>query len=453
MPAHGEAPHQWVRLQTLIFLRWTAIGGQLAAILVAWFVLGIGLDLVWCLVVVGASVVANLGAVFLYPENRRLTQTGVVAMLLFDTAQLGVLLALTGGLNNPFALLILVPVTIAATTLERRATLFLGGVTLVLTTVVGLMYVPLTTASGAVFALPTLFEKGYWAAIVIGVVFLGVYAHRISQENRTMGDALLATQLALAREQKLTDLGGVVAAAAHELGTPLATIKLVSSELADELPDGSDLREDALLIRGQADRCRDILRSMGRAGKEDLHTRTAPLGTVLREAAEPHMDRGKRIIFTETAQSGGDERQPVIYRYPELIHALRNLVQNAVDFCDARVWVDAEWTAHTITVRISDDGMGYAPDVLARIGDPFLHGRGGAQVRGDYEGMGLGLFIAKTLLERTGAHLQFRNGSSPFLSHDERQARSGAVVELEWRMEYLAAPQGEALGENQLIVS
>ncbi|WP_406720207.1 ActS/PrrB/RegB family redox-sensitive histidine kinase [Thioclava litoralis] len=452
LPVRGTTSHEWVRLRTLTFLRWMAIIGQLMAILVAWFLLEIGLNLVWCLATVGASVLVNLLALFLTPESRRLSHNAVLALLLFDTAQLAVLLLLTGGLNNPFALLILVPTTIAATTLEWRATMLIGVVTVVLTTFVAGLYVPLVSTEGEVIQLPALFEFGYWTAIVIGVVFLGAYAQRISNDSRVMSEALLAAQLALSREQKLTDLGGVVAAAAHELGTPLATIKLVSSELADELSDNEELREDALLIRAQADRCRDILRSMGRAGKDDLHLRTAPLISVLREAAEPHMDRGKEIIFTTEPIGDGSDKQPAIYRYPELIHALRNLVQNAVDFAASKVWVDALWSGSTIVVRVCDDGRGYAPDVIGRIGDPFLHGRN-STARKEYEGMGLGLFIAKTLLERTGARITFRNGTTPFVPADRKPERSGAIVELAWPIERLLAPEREALGENVPIES
>ena len=450
-----EAHYDWVRLRTLIYLRWTAIAGQLAALFVAWCCYEIALDLPLCLATVGAAVAANLVAIFLFPENRRLTQAEVTATLLFDTAQLALLLALTGGLNNPFSLLILVPVTIAATALERRPTILLGLATMGMITLAELYHLPLVTRAGEVISVPPVLEFGYWIAIIIGVAFLGLYAHRIAQEIHTMGDALLATQLALAREQKLTDLGGVVAAAAHELGTPLATIKLVSSELADELDDREDLRGDALLIREQADRCRDILHSMGRAGKDDLHLRTAPLLAVLREAAEPHMERGREIYFDTTPGEGGSDKLPTVYRYPALIHALRNLIQNAVDFAQSTVWVDAEWTDKTITVRISDDGRGYAPTVINRIGDPFLHSRGtppDRSQRPEYEGMGLGLFIAKTLLERTGARLGFANGTEPFSANRAQPTRSGAVVTVTWPIQRLAPPEAGPLGENQPFV-
>jgi two-component system sensor histidine kinase RegB len=445
-----ESHSEWVRLRTLIFLRWTAIVGQIAAIAAAWLIYDIALNLVLCLSVVGLAVVANIAAVIQYPENRRLTEREAMAMLIFDTAQLAMLLAVTGGLDNPFAMLILAPTTIAATALQTRSTVIVGAATIVMVTLLTLFNEPLVTRDGIIIAVPDVFEFGLWLAITIGVVFLGLYARRVSSEIHSMGDALLATQMALAREQKLTDLGGVVAAAAHELGTPLATIKLVSAELADELDDRPELRDDALLIRQQADRCRDILRSMGRAGKDDKHLRSAPLLAVLREAAEPHQGRGKKLVFEAVPGLGGGEQQPTIFRLPELVHALRNLIQNAVDFSQSTVWIEAEWTDDTIMVRIIDDGAGYAPGVMGRIGDPFLTSRRNEAERAkrpEYEGMGLGLFIAKTLLERTKATIRFRNGPVPTLRGEHDPARSGAVVEVIWPSERLVAPEG-ALGEN-----
>ncbi len=443
LEAHGD----WVRLRTLIFLRWTAVFGQLGAIFTARMVYGIAIDLPLCLLTVGAAVAGNLVAIFLFPETKRLTEGETLAMLMFDVAQLALLLGLTGGLENPFALLIIVPVTIAATALQTRATIFLGVVTIVVVSLVAMVSLPLTFDDGTLLEVPRLFRFGFWLSIVIGVVFLGVYTHRIASENHSMADALVATQLALVREQKLTDLGGVVAAAAHELGTPLATIKLVSAELADEL-EREDHREDALLIRAQADRCRDILHSMGRAGKDDLHLRSAPLLAVLREAAEPHLERGKAVHFDCLPMEGGPARQPTIYRYPELIHALRNLVQNAVDFAQTAVWVEASWSDDLLVVRVSDDGPGYPAGLLGRIGDPFLAAKRSEPARPGYDGMGLGLFIAKTLLERTGARLSFSNGADPFLTAEEEAPRRGAVVEVRWPLDRLIAETSGGLGEN-----
>jgi two-component system, sensor histidine kinase RegB len=445
---------EWVRLRTLILLRWMAIWGQLTAITVAdnWF--GMQLPLVLCYMAVGLSFVANLLSVYLMPENRRLNEVEAMLTLLFDLSQLSFLLLVTGGLTNPFALLVLVPVTISATALQLRSTLILGTLAIAIVTLAAFFSIPLRLDDGSVLAVPRLFEFGFWMAIVVGIVFLGLYSRRIALEMRIMADALLATQMALAREQKLTDLGGVVAAAAHELGTPLATIKLVSAELMSELKDRPELWEDAKLIRDQADRCRDILRGMGRAGKDDLHLRQGPLGAVLKEAAEPHVARGKTVHFGLQPGPGGPERQPNVLRQPEVVHGLRNLIQNAVDFAHTSVWVDAEWTAQTITVRIADDGDGYPPHVLGRIGDPFVRSRrftDGMADRPGYEGMGLGLFIAKTLLERSGAQLTFANGSDPFLAPIERPERGGAIIEVVWPAARLTAPADLAKGQNKRI--
>lgn len=441
----------WLRLQTLVLLRWMAIAGQLVAIGVAARVYDIDLPLGLCLMAVGVAVIANLILMAVYPTNKRMSETEALLALLFDLTQLTFLLFLTGGLSNPFALLILAPVTVCASTLRLRATVFLAALAVAFVSILAVLAVPMQSG-GVPIRMPPLIGFGFWLSLVIGIVFLGIYSHRVAEEKRSMSDALLATQMALAREQKLTDLGGVVAAAAHELGTPLATIKMVSTEMLDELQDRPELADDARLIREQADRCRDILRSMGKAGKDDLYMRSAPLSAVLREAAEPHLGRDKQVSFDLAPGALAGPAEPLILRAPELIHGLRNLVQNAVDFAHSRVWIDASWTDQRLMLRIIDDGDGFSPQVLGRIGDPFLRARrddGGARKRPGYEGMGLGLFIAKTLLERTGAELSFANSLDPRLAASGRPERSGAIVEVVWPLDRIGAESGGALGENQ----
>ncbi|MFN4192161.1 MAG: sensor histidine kinase RegB [Tabrizicola sp.] len=450
-----ETGTNWVRLRTLILLRWMAIAGQIAAILVASRVYGLDLPLAPCVLAVGASVLANLALVMLFPENRRLSEAEAFLTLLFDLGQLGILIFLTGGLTNPFAILVLAPVTISASVLRLRSTVALGALAILIVTAALFWHLPLRFADGSALVIPPLFVFGFWLSIVTGILFLGLYSRRVATEMRSMSEALLATQMALSREQKLTDLAGVVAAAAHELGTPLATIKLVSAELIEELDGQPALQEDARLIREQADRCRDILRDMGRAGKDDRHLRQAPLSAVLREAAEPHLARGKEVEFAFGPVQDGTDDQPVIQRRPEIIHGLRNLVQNAVDFARSRVWIDGEWTGTRIIVRITDDGDGFPPNVIGRIGDPFVRVRPTEPEpdrRPGYEGMGLGLFIAKTLLERSGADLSFANATDPFLPQKDRPDRSGAVVEAIWDREALVVAQAPGgLGDNPRI--
>lgn len=440
----------WVRLQTLVALRWLAIFGQLVAIGVGWRFFGIAIDPVPVLSVVGIAVAANLVSGLVFPQNRRLSETEALIVLAFDSCQLAALLYLTGGLNNPFALLLLAPATVSATALNDLSTAAIGALTLVLATFLASQHVPLRFVSGTIIAMPDILGFGFWLAIVIGVIFLALYARRVSAELHAMSDALLATQMALAREQKLTDLSGVVAAAAHELGTPLATIKLASTELVDELADWPALQADADLIRTQADRCRDILRSMGRAGKDDLHMRAAPLQAVVEEAAEPH---SHRMVAVNIAPVQPGTAQPMILRRPEIIHGLRNLVQNAVDFARTSVWIDLAWDSNSVTLTITDDGPGFPSQLIGRIGDPFMRSRarpeGADTVRAHYDGMGMGLFIAKTLLERTGAGLAFSNASDPFLSDEDRVARSGARVEVRWPLDRIVADPASLSGTNQ----
>jgi two-component system, sensor histidine kinase RegB len=452
---HGQERSKWIRMRTLILLRWVAIVGQLTALTVAQRLYNLQLELGLAYLAVGVSVVGNLVAIFVFPENKRLSETENFLMVLFDLLQLSFLLYLTGGLNNPFALLLLAPVTISASVMGLRSTVIIGATAIVLVSLLAVFNLPLRTEQGFILRIPDVFIFGNWTAIIIATVFMGAYSHRISSEMRSMSDALAATQMALSREQKLTDLGGVMAAAAHELGTPLATIKLASAELIDELGDMPELCEDAVLIRQQADRCRDILRNMGRAGKDDLHLRQAPLSAVIAEAADPHRNRGKAIHFETAPSPGGSAQQPSILRKPEVIHGLRNLIQNAVDFSRANVWIEAMWSDEMISIRILDDGTGFPPHLIGRIGDPFMRRRRSEtdrKSRPGYEGMGLGLFIAKTLLERSGARLSFANGSDPYQDTGEGKERGGAIVEVIWpraKIDALAGDNAVPIGRNQ----
>ncbi len=460
----NTARSEWVRLRTLINLRWLAIFGQCGAVLVAVFVVDLELQLGLCVLAIGASVIFNLAATFILPENRRLSQGETTLTLLFDLAQLVFLLYLNGGLHNPFALLILAPVTISATALRLNATLLVGGAALCAISLLPFFYIPLHANSGQMMELPQLFVAGYWVALFIGILFLGGYARRVTSEMFSMSQALSATQMALAREHQLSLLGGVVAAAAHEMGTPLATIKLVASELAEELQDAPELREDAELITSQADRLREILRDMGRAGKDDLHLKIAPLTAVVQEAAEPHENRGTAIhfLFNGSQKTPPLQTIPLALRNPEFIHGVRNLVQNAVDFASKNVWVQTIWSDTSIRVIVGDDGPGYPSDLLGKIGDPFLSKRKGSDfknaARPEYEGMGLGLFIAKTMLERTGGELIFTNGTpdgyqtknaSPQMQVME--GATGAIVNVRWARDAIEVDHPGSFGENQPI--
>lgn len=414
-----------IRMRTLVLLRWISIAGQMSAVTVAW-VMGIQFAHIPVIALIAAASLMNL-VLALQPPSRTSPRNAML-QLGADVVQIAALMALTGGLSNPFALLLLAPCTVAATTLNGRQTLILAVTTVLLLTIAALIALPLRDASGMLLRMSPLLGLGHWVALVIGVVFFAGYTHRVTAELAASSNALFATQMALAREQRLQHLGGVVAAAAHELGTPLATIKLIAAELADELGDRPDLQADAMTLRASADRCAAILRAMGSAGKDDLMLRVAPLRAVIEDAAAPHAGRGPLV---EIRGEG-----PEVRRDPAVIHALRNLIQNAVDFAAERVVIEIGQTAGAVTVTVRDDGPGYPPALLARIGDPYLTCRRTGPERQSYEGMGLGLFIAKTLLERSGARLHFANGGP------------GAVVAVRWPAARITADGRAPLGEN-----
>ena len=452
-PFSGQKRSSWIRLRTFTLLRWMAICGQLSAIIIAIKFFELQIEILLCLGTIGISVATNLISVGLFPGNKRLSETENMFMILFDILQLGLLLYLTGGLQNPFSILLLAPVAVSASILTLRSTIILGGSAILIATLLSLYHIPLVTDKGRPLNIPDIFIFGNWIAIVIALLFLSVYSRWITSEMNSMGDALIATQMALSREQKLTDLGGVVAAAAHELGTPLATIKLTSSELMEELQDKPEFYEDALLIREQADRCRDILRSMGRSGKSDKHLRVAPISEIVREAADPHLKRGIKIESSFSATEDANINQPIVFRRPEIIHGLRNMVQNAVDFSRSKVLINVVWSTETLTIKILDDGPGFPNLILSRIGDPFMGTRkpdGQSNLRQEYEGMGLGLFIAKTLLERTDAELMFSNSRDEENKDKIDGYETGAIVTVSWTRQAIEQPIG-ALGQNQVL--
>lgn len=442
-PARGE----WVRLRTFIYLRWLAVFGQSGAVIAGLFFLNLDLklELISFFILLSASI--NILATLLYPENKRLSEKDIFLLLMYDLIQLCILLSLTGGLTNPFSVLVLAPVTISATALRLSSTLILGGIAGVLITILGFFYIPLNTKNNLSLDSEILLI-GTWLALLITVIFLAGYARRVTVEMSSMSEALLATQMALEREQRLTALGGVVAAMAHELGTPLSTIKLASSEILNERNLDLDLREDIELINAQVDRCRDILHDMGRRGKDDTHLHVAPLLSLIQEAIEPHQDRGKSIIIIIDNWSGDIfdnlqfDGQPNVYRRPEIIHGIRNLVQNAVDFAQSKVWIQLDWKTDRVLVKISDDGFGFPSEMIGRLGDPFVNKKLYKNVERSsqkYEGMGLGLFIAKTLLERTGAKVTFSN--SDMLKDERIQGvrQEGAIVKVVWSKNLLEA--------------
>ena len=420
-------PRRNVRLDTLVRLRWLAIVGQTTAVLVVHYALDFPLPIVACLSVIALAAWLNVALRLRFHMTQRLDPDRAAWLLAFDIAELAVLLFLTGGLQNPFAFLFLGPVLLSATALPPRFTLMLGAFAVACATALVFVHFPLPWSGEDPLQLPPIYMMGVWLSILLAIGFIGVYAWQITEESRQLAEALAATELVLAREQHLSQLDGLAAAAAHELGTPLSTIAVIAKELENAISAESPHGEDVKLLREQAMRCRDILAKLTELSSGEPFDRV-PLSALLEEVVAPHRNFGVAI----TVKLVDDRRaEPAGARNPAILYGLGNLLENAVDFANERVIVDAQWNEEAIEVSISDDGRGFAPEIMARIGEPYVSSRRGAATEPEQAGLGLGFFIAKTLLERSGARLTFENHTSP---------KHGAVVHVRWLREDFERP-------------
>ena len=392
-----------ISLRTLVPIRWVAIAGQALTILIVHYGLGYRLPLVPALGVVGGSVVLNVALILLRQAAARLGERDAALCLGYDILQLAILIYLTGGLQNPFSILILAPVTVAATILSRRPVIALSILAVAAISVLALWHMPLPWRTEPLVFPPELI-LGIWVALVLATVFIGGYTWSVAQEARRLRDAVAATQLALAREQRVSAVGALAAAAAHELGSPLATIAVVARELAHDLPPDSPHTDDAALLLSQSERCRKILAELARQPEHDggsPYTRL-PISALVETAGALHRHEGVKLIFATAGQPEPEE--PLVRRSPEIMHGLNNLIQNAVQFARREVSVTTFWDKATVTVEIADDGPGFPLHLLGRLGEPYISTRPGTA-----DHMGLGIFIAQSLLERSGAELTFDN--------------------------------------------
>jgi two-component system sensor histidine kinase RegB len=425
-----------VSLRRLVLIRWIAVLGQAATVLVVHFGFGFKLPLTSTLMVIAASAVLNILASRRRLPSARLGDREAAAYLAYDTLQLGILLFLTGGLENPFAILMLAPVIVSATILSRSSVIGLSALTVVAISVLGVWHLPLPQRVLAPFEPAPIFVLGFWTALVCSTLFISGYAWSVALEARKMRDAYAATQLALAREQRVSAVGGIAAAAAHQLGSPLATIAVVAKELVRDLPADSPHAADAELLLSQSERCRTILADLAhhRDAENTSPYERLPVSALVEAAGEPHLSPEIVVQYEVEASRGRDGKpleEPQVRRSPEIIHGIGNLIQNAIHFAQQEVEVTTSWTADKVSVDIADDGPGFPPSVLARIGEPYISAR---QLGASYHAqigaqhMGLGIFIAQTLLERTGAQLTFDNLSD-----------GGAHIGIEWRRHQLDA--------------
>jgi two-component system, sensor histidine kinase RegB len=426
-------PRRHVRLDTILRLRWLAALGQLAAIFIVAQGLEFDFAILPCLIIVSLSALVNLALQIAFNTMQRLEPVYAAALLGLTILELAALLFFTGGLQNPFSFLFLAPVLISATALPVRLTIALGATAIACATVLLFFYQPLPWDAEEPLILPPIYLFGVWLSILLAIGVTSLYAFQVTEEARKLSDALAATELVLAREQHLTQLDGLAAAAAHELGTPLSTITLVSRELERALQGNTEVASDIKTLREQTQRCRDILTKITQLSATGAPFDRMKLSTLIEETVAPHRDFGV-AIKVRIAISG--TKEPVGRRNPAILYGVGNLLENAVDFARSEVEVNAWWNNDAVEIVISDDGPGFAPDILKRIGEPYLsRRRGNDDAANEREGLGLGVFIARTLLERTGANVAFSNRVFP--DH-------GAVVQIVWpRRRFEAADSDE----------
>jgi two-component system sensor histidine kinase RegB len=435
-----EASESRLRLQTAVRLRWFGVIGQLVTVCFVYLALGFPLPFGICLAFIALSAWLNVFLRILYPARTRLSTALATCLLAYDILQLSALLYLTGGIENPFTFLLVAPVTVSAATLPPVNTIALGLLGATATVLLVFYRLPLPWYREAEFDLPTLYNVGLLASVLSGMIFLALYAWRLAKEARQMADALAATEMVLAREQQLHALDGLAAAAAHELGTPLSTIAVVARELNKDAPQGSQLSEDLALLQTQALRCREILKKLTRAPTEPdpLHARMS-ITQLIEEAAGPYRGFGAELVMTASPEQGSEGaalHEPVGERRPGVLYGLGNLVENAVDFARERVQISAKWSARHVTIEIADDGSGVPADVMDALGEPYITTRPArprGQIKdGEPSGLGLGFFIAKTLLERSGATVTLDNRKWP---------EHGAIVKISWQRDVFERKQ------------
>ena len=411
-----------LRLRTLILIRWISILGQITAVIVVTYGLGYDVPLISVGLVIGASVLVNVVVTAQRRRRVHLSNRDAAFYLAYDVLQLAVLLYLTGGLENPFAILLLAPPTVGATILDRRSTAWLIGLTVAVATLLALWHMPIPPLTGGRQPEPRIETFGLWMSLSLSAVVVSAYIWRVAAEARGVAEALSRTQMALAREQRVSSLGALAAATAHELGTPLGTIALVAGELAEDLPEDSPIAGDIAVLVEQTRRCRGILENLSRRPDEaprgapdEVMDVTALLDSIAATYSRPGVD-----VVLERPSSAGDGQPPTVERTPELTHALANLIHNAVRFARSQVAMRVAWDGDRVSVTIADDGPGFPPGLLGKLGEPYLAQR--SRESGGQSNLGLGIFIAKTLLDRQGATLDFTNARN-----------GGAQVVISWR--------------------
>jgi len=402
---------------TLTILRYIAIFGQFIAINIVFFYLNLEFPITESYLIIFLGLLTNLFLQFKIKVNQ-LKDTYASMFLLYDLMQLSILLYLTGGILNPFSILLIIPTIVSSTFLSMGTTIILGVLTTLFLFILTHFYLPLPGMNTNTFAVPNFYKLGILSSILIGLIFLSYFGIRFSGESKKRSEALNKLQEVISKEYELESLGGQAAAAAHSLGTPLATISVVAKELKKEIGDNKEISKDIDLLISQTKRCSEILKKISKKQiEEDSFFSLIKLEDLLEEIINSFKETSSKKIelYVENDQNKIDIR-----RTPEIIYGLRNFIGNAVKFSKSRVEITLRSNEKIIEIRISDDGPGIPEDIIKIIGEPYIKSK--SNELSSNSGLGLGTFLGKTLLERKNAKLLFKRNSE----------LGGALVIVSW---------------------
>jgi len=403
---------------TLTILRYIAIFGQFIAINIVFFYLNLSFPIVESYVVIFLGLLTNLFLQFKVKVNQ-LKDSHASLFLLYDLLQLSMLLYLTGGILNPFSILLIIPAIVSSTFLSMGTTIILGLITSSLLFVLTYIYLPLPGMNADIFNFPNFYKLGTLLSILIGLMFLSYFGIRFAGESKKRSEALNKLQEVISKEYELESLGGQAAAAAHSLGTPLATISVVAKELKKEIGDNKEISKDIDLLVSQSKRCSEILKQISKKQiEEDSFLSLIKLEDLLEEIINSFNETSSKNIELYVEK---DQNKINIQRSPEIIYGLRNFIGNAVKFSKSKVKLDLKSDDEIIEIRINDDGPGIPEDIINKIGEPYIKSK--SKELSANSGLGLGTFLGKTLLERQNAKLLFKRNSD----------LGGALVVISWR--------------------
>ncbi len=388
--------------KTLINLRWIAISGQLIAINTVYFYLNLEFPIKISYAIIAIGLFTNIYLQFKI-KTSELKDVYASLFLLYDLIQLSALLYLTGGISNPFSILLIIPAIVSSTFLSMGTTIILGIITFICLIFLTIFHYPLPGIHEEGITFPTLYLTGYLLAIIIGLIFLSYFGIKFAGENKRRSDAISKLQQVIAKEYELESLGGQAAAAAHSLGTPLATISVVASELKKEIGNNKEISKDIDLIVSQTQRCGEILKKISKKQiKEDSFFKNINLENLLEEIIENFKETSSKNIYLITSE---DKNKKNFKRTPELVYGLRNFIGNAVKFSRSSVEIKITSNDKIVKVSINDDGPGFPDDVIEILGEPYIKSK--SSLVKSNSGTGLGTFLGKTLLERQMANLTF----------------------------------------------